>query len=120
MEADQGMERALDFTPLRLREWHRAFACRVLPEGGKDYIALYTCWDFRRESTAMARLECANRINTDYLFVRACIGEEGGLCLGQNIALLNGVSGKYVAMALRTYLAARREIAREHAGVLAQ
>ncbi|MBE7423108.1 MAG: YbjN domain-containing protein [Zoogloeaceae bacterium] len=90
------------------------------PEGRKDYVTLYTCWDFRQELTAMARLECANRINTDYLFVRACIGEEGGLCLGQNIALLNGVSGKYVAMALRTYLAACREIAREHAGVLAE
>lgn len=87
----------------------------LLSESRKDYFSLYSCRDFREDVARTARLECANRINIEYLFIRACVDADGALCLAQNVQVLTGVSAKYLAGVLRIFALACREAVEEHA-----
>jgi len=87
----------------------------LLPVSRKDYFSFYSCRDFREGVARTARLECANRINSEYLYIRASVDADGALCLAQNVQVLTGVSAKYLAGVLRIFALACREAVEDHA-----
>lgn len=81
----------------------------VFPEHSDDYFTLYAWWGLDRSWPRSEWLEAVNRINAEYLYLRAFIGSDGGLCLIQNIPLLSGVSDKYVIQVMRKFAGGCRE-----------
>lgn len=81
----------------------------VFPEHSDDYFTLYAWWDLDEGWSRSEWLEAVNRINAEYLFLRAFIGDDGGLCLIQNIPLLSGVTDKYVIQVMRKFAGGCRE-----------
>ena len=81
----------------------------VFPEHSDEYFTLYAWWDLDEGWPRSEWLEAVNRINAEYLYLRAFIGSDGGLCLIQNIPLLSGVTDKYVIQVMRKFAGGCRE-----------
>lgn len=93
--------------------------CMVtVPERSREYVSLHAWWNLREDSSRIERLECANRINNEYLFIRASIDGDGSLCLARNVAVHAGISTRHLVSALRNFTTACREAVREHANDL--
>lgn len=87
----------------------------AVPAHSRDYVTLLAWWGLKDEAPRDERLECANRINSEYLYIRASIDTDGALCIAQNLPVYGGVSPRHLIACLRSFTTASREAVREHA-----
>lgn len=64
-------------------------------------IAFYKC---REDSGRLDRLELVNRINDQYVLVRAAVGDDDDLWIDYGIVLKGGATRKQIAHATRMFL----------------
>ena len=70
----------------------------------KERLQLIAFYKVREDSERVDRLELVNRINDQYVLVRAAIGEEDDLWIDYGIVLKGGATRKQVAHATRMFL----------------
>lgn len=90
----------------------------TLPKTRSDHLALCRWCATDPEIPLLRRLSVANRINQEYLFIRASIDDDGDLYLSQNVPVLSGISGKYLAVVLRNFANACREAMLEYGNAI--
>lgn len=86
---------------LRLKE---EIVAKVTMHESKERLGIIAFYGIKEDTQRMDRLELANRINDQYVMVRACIENEGDLCFDYTIMIKGGVSRKYIAHATRQFL----------------
>lgn len=90
----------------------------VVPKSRRDYVTLCAWWTLRPDGEPRQQLAAANRINLEYLFIRAAIEDGKYLCLSQNVPVLTGIRAKYLVTVLRNFANACREAIGEHGAEL--
>jgi len=79
--------------------------CFVFPnEKWKDRITLCAIFGFKPNATPTQRLECANRINSEYAIIRAVVGKNDTLRFTYDILLEGGgVSKKALVLKVKRF-----------------
>ncbi len=77
---------------------------RVRLSDNNDRLLLICYYKMQEDAERLDRLELVNRINDQYVLVRAAIGDEDELWLDYAIVLKGGVTRKQVAQAVRMFL----------------
>jgi len=90
----------------------------TLPKTRSDHLTLCRWWATDPEIPLARRLDVANRINLEYLYIRASIDEDGDLYLSQHVPVLSGISGKYLVAAMRNFANACREAMLEYGNAI--
>lgn len=90
----------------------------TLPKTRSDHLTLCRWWATDPEIPLLQRLNVANRINLEYLYIRASIDEDGDLYLSQHVPVLSGISGKFLAAVLRNFANACREAMLEYGNAI--
>lgn len=90
----------------------------TLPKTRSDHLTLCRWWATDPEIPLLRRLNAANRINLEYLFIRASIDEDGDLYLSQHVPVLSGISGRFLAAVLRNFVNACREAMLEYGNAI--
>ena len=70
----------------------------------KERLQLIAFYKVREDSERIDRLELVNRINDQYVLVRAAVGEEDDLWIDYGIVLKGGTTQKQIAHATRMFL----------------
>ena len=97
---------------LRVRE---TVTCWVFPnEEHKDRIRLMALFRFKPETGELERLQVANKINSDYIVVRASSGTNDSLVLTYDILISGGVTQKAVVLALKRFCSIPHEAIGEY------
>ena len=86
---------------LRLRE---ELAARAHLSESKERIQLLAVYGVKEEAQRIERLELVNRINENYVLIRAGIDDDGDLWFDQCILLKGGVTKKAIVLATRAFL----------------
>ncbi len=86
---------------IRLRE---EIVAKVSLHESKERIGVIAFYGIKEDAQRIDRLELANRINDQYVMIRACIEDEGDLCFDYTIVIKGGVTRKFVAHAVRQFL----------------
>ena len=77
---------------------------RIRLSDNNDRLLLICYYKMQEDAERLDRLELVNRINDQYVLVRAAIGDEDELWLDYAIVLKGGVTRKQVAQAVRMFL----------------
>lgn len=75
---------------------------RIRVNEGKDRIRLASIFGFTPNSQPLARLECANLINSNYIVVCAT-AEENLLFVRYDLMVAGGITGKALVMAVKRF-----------------
>lgn len=86
---------------IRLRE---DILCRVSLHDSKERIGLIAFYGIKEDAQRIDRLELVNRINDQFLMIRACIEDDGDLCFDYTIVLKGGVTRKQIAHSARNFI----------------
>ena len=86
---------------LRLRE---ELAARVHLSESKERIQLLAVYGVKEEAQRIERLELVNRINENYVLIRAGIDDDGDLWFDYCILLKGGLTKKAIVQATRAFL----------------
>ena len=70
----------------------------------KERLQLIAFYKVREDAERIDRLELVNRINDQYVLVRAAVGEEDELWIDYGIVLKGGATKKQIAHATRMFL----------------
>lgn len=70
----------------------------------KERLQLIAFYKVREDSERIDRLELVNRINDQYVLVRAAVGEEDDLWIDYGLVLKGGATRKQIAHATRMFL----------------
>ena len=70
----------------------------------KERLQLIACYRVREDVPRTERLELVNRINDQYVLVRAAVGEEDELWIDFGVVLKGGATKKQIAHATRMFL----------------
>ncbi|WP_374600456.1 YbjN domain-containing protein [Niveibacterium sp.] len=90
----------------------------LLPEPEHDRITLAAQYSFMDDVPHLARLECANRINQEYVLVRAAIDERGKLRFSYHLLLAGGITARQIALSVKRFCAICPQAVAEHAAGL--
>jgi len=90
----------------------------LLPEPEHDRITLAAQYSFMDDVPHLARLECANRINSEYMLVRAAIDERGKLRFSYHLLLGGGVTARQIALSVKRFCTICPQAITEHAAGL--
>lgn len=86
---------------LRVRE---RVNCFIFPnEERKDRVQLLASFRFKPETSELERLRCANRINDEYIIVRAVVGKNDILRFTWDIPIAGGISKKAFVLAVKRF-----------------
>ncbi|MFO7905031.1 MAG: YbjN domain-containing protein [Planctomycetota bacterium] len=77
--------------------------CVVLLSKSNDRISYVTLFGFNPEVPQSARLECANRINSELIVVKAIVGNNNILRFEYDILVSGGISKKAIVLTLRRF-----------------
>lgn len=86
---------------IRLKE---DIMCRVSLHESKERIGLIAFYGIKEDAQRIDRLELVNRINDQFLMIRACIEDDGDLCFDYTIVLKGGVTRKQIAHSARNFI----------------
>jgi Putative bacterial sensory transduction regulator len=70
----------------------------------KERLQLIAFYKVREDAERIDRLELVNRINDQYVLIRAAVGEEDELWIDYGIVLKGGATKKQIAHATRMFL----------------
>jgi Putative bacterial sensory transduction regulator len=87
--------------------------CWVLPH--HSGIRLLTMFGFDPTVSHAERLECVNKINIDYMIVKAYEGENDTLRFAYDILVTGGITPKAFVLALQRFCSIPRSAVKEHA-----
>ena len=102
---------------LRVKEKVR---CLVMPSEAKDRIRLVCIFGFKPESSEQQRLECVNKINSEYIIVRAISGPRDSLIFDYDILVKGGVTKKNIVLSTKRFLSIPPDAIDEHAADLVE
>ncbi|HPC60145.1 MAG TPA: YbjN domain-containing protein [Verrucomicrobiota bacterium] len=78
--------------------------CFVFPnQERKDRVQLLALFGFKPETTELQRLQCANRINSEYIIVRAVVGKNNTLRFTWDLPIAGGITRKAFALAVKRF-----------------
>ncbi len=92
-------------------------ACKVFVRPDldrKNNIRFFTLFSFNGNAGTMDQLVCANKINSEYLMVTACVTEVGGLMFRYDLAMEDGISKKGLVLALKRFASIPHAAAGDH------
>lgn len=89
-------------------------SCFVLPSEKGDRIRLIALFGFKEGTTQMQRLECANKINMEYIMARAAVGGHDSLQFHYDIYVDGGIPKKTIVLATKRFLSVPPEAIAEH------
>lgn len=97
------MDAALDEEKrqIRLRE---EVVARVFLSESKERLQVVAYYGIKEETDRLDRLELVNRINENYVLIRAGIDDDGDLWLDYCVLLKGGVTRKAIVQAVRVFL----------------
>jgi hypothetical protein len=75
--------------------------CFVLDR--KDRVHLQAYFRFKPEATELARLQAVNRINLQYVIVRAIMGKDDACIFTWDIPIIGGITKKAFVLALKRF-----------------
>ncbi len=85
---------------------HDRVKCLVLPnQERKDRIQLVALFGFKPESTELERLQAVNRINAEYIIVRAVVGKNDILSFTWDLPVAGGLTPKAFVLAVKRFCA---------------
>ena len=88
----------------------------VRPEAEGRYIQLSTIFGFEPASTVAQRLECANKINSECIIIRASVSEDCLVFEHEYILFDGGLTPKQFIQGIRRFAQIPRLAVREHGG----
>lgn len=97
------MEVTLDEEKKQLRIREEVLARAFLSES-KERLQLVAYYGVKDDAQRIDRLELVNRINENYVLIRAGIDEDGDLWFDYTILLKGGVTKKAIVQATRVFL----------------
>jgi hypothetical protein len=78
--------------------------CFVLPnEERKDRVQLMALFGFKPEASELLRLQAVNRINAEYIIVRAVVGKNDTLRFTWDIPIAGGITKKAFVLAVKRF-----------------
>jgi Putative bacterial sensory transduction regulator len=77
---------------------------RIRLSESNDRMLCICYYRIKEDAQRIERLELVNRINDQYVLVRAAVGDEDELWIDYSIVLKGGVTRKQVAQAVRMFL----------------
>ena len=78
--------------------------CYVFPNMEmKDRVQLIAVFGFKAGTSELQRLQAANRINTEYIIVRAVVGKNDTLRFTWDIPIAGGITKKAFVLALKRF-----------------
>lgn len=85
---------------------HDRIKCLVLPNlERKDRIQLVALFGFKPQSTELERLQAVNRINTEYIIVRAVARGNDILCFTWDLPVAGGLTPRAFVLAVKRFCA---------------
>lgn len=89
--------------------------CFVFPnEKWKDRVTLCAIFGFKAHATPAQRLECANRINSEYAILRAVVGKNDTLRFTYDVLLEGGgISRKAFVLVLKRFCSIPHDAVRD-------
>lgn len=101
---------------LRVRE---DISCFVLPKN--DRIRLLSVFGFKPNVSMQKRLEFVNRINSEYIIIRATVGSRNDtLFFDYDISIKGGITKKALVLATRRFLSIPRPAIQEYGSDLVE
>ena len=97
------MEVTLDEEKKQLRIREEVLARAFLSES-KERLQLVAYYGIKDDAQRIDRLELVNRVNENYVLIRAGIDEDGDLWFDYTILLKGGVTKKAIVQATRVFL----------------
>jgi hypothetical protein len=95
--------------------------CWVLPEQErKDRVQLLTFFRFKQEISELQRLQAVNRINTEYVIIKAAHGKNNALRFTYDISVAGGITKKAFVLVLKRFCGIPRAAINELAGDLVE
>ncbi len=77
--------------------------CWVLLSSAKDRIQLMSLFTFTDESTPLQRLECVNKINREFIVVRAAATPGGNLSFTHDILIGSGILKRTLISSIKRF-----------------
>jgi hypothetical protein len=87
---------------IRLRE--EGVVARAFLSESRERLQLYALYGIKDDAERLDRLELVNRINENFVLIRAGIDDDGDLWFDYCILVKGGVTRKAVVQATRTFL----------------
>jgi hypothetical protein len=97
------MDASLDEEKKQIRIKEEVVAKAFLSES-KERLQLVAYYGIKEDAQRIDRLELVNRINENYVFIRAGIDDDGDLWFDYTILLKGGITKKAVVQATRVFL----------------
>ena len=69
----------------------------------KDRINLFSAYSFTAQSNRLERLECVNRINEQYLMVRAYVSGSGSIVFVYDITIKGGLTKQNLVFPVKRF-----------------
>lgn len=89
--------------------------CIVLPSKDKSRVLLTCQFGFDPEASELLKLQAVNRINSEYVLVRAFVLEENHLRFSYDIPINGGITKKAFVLAVKRFCGIPRDAVKEHA-----
>ncbi|MCK6622032.1 MAG: YbjN domain-containing protein [Calditrichaceae bacterium] len=80
----------------------------------KNRIRLYAIFAFKESSSQSDRLECVNRINNEYIMIRASVTDKGLLFFEYDLMLDGGLTKKALVSAIKRFASIPHGAVEEH------
>lgn len=77
--------------------------CLVYPHQNGHTVQLMTQFGIKPEASELQRLQCANRINAEYIIVRAITGGDETLFFTWDIPIAGGITKKAFVLAFKRF-----------------
>jgi hypothetical protein len=97
------MDASLDEEKKQIRIKEEVVAKAFLSES-KERLQLVAYYGIKEDAQRIDRLELVNRINENYVFIRAGIDDDGDLWFDYTILLKGGLTKKAIVQATRVFL----------------
>jgi hypothetical protein len=89
-----------------------SISCFVVPRD--DTIRLMTLFRFRPEVSHVTKLDFVNKVNDEYVVVRASVTKQGYLCFDYDVPVRGGITRRAIVEATRLFLRVPAPAIREH------
>ena len=98
------MDATLDEEKRQIRLREEGVIARAYLSESKERLQLYALYGIKEEAQRAERLELANRINENYVLIRAGIDDDGDLWFDYCVLLKGGVTRKAIVQATRIFM----------------
>jgi len=89
-------------------------SCSVLPSEKKTRIMLLSKFGFKKTATQTERLECVNKINNEYVVIRASSDDDDTLKFMYYICVSGGLTAKNIVLTTKLFLSIPTDAIGDH------